>query len=61
MTTKQALETLKATRKLRTNMLKPLGVTFEQFLRFAQLSPEVSERAVDMLIARTEGLTIGAD
>ena len=35
MTQAQALNTLKTTRKLNTAMLKPLGVTFEQFLSIA--------------------------
>lgn len=54
MTQAQALHTLKTTRKLNTAMLKPLGVTFEQFLRFAQLGPVTTEKAVDLLIERTE-------
>ena len=54
MTRAQALHTLKTTRKLNTAMLKPLGVTFEQFLRFAQLGPATTELAVDRLIERTE-------
>ena len=54
MTQAQALHTLKATRKLNTAMLKPLGVTFEQFLRFAQLGPATTQKAIDLLIERTE-------
>ena len=54
MTQTQALHTLKTTRKLNTAMLKPLGVTFEQFLRFAQLGPATTEKAIDRLIKRTE-------
>ena len=54
MTQTQALHTLKTTRKLNTAMLKPLGVTFEQFLRFAQLGPATTQKAIDLLIERTE-------
>ena len=54
MTQTQALHTLKTTRKLNTAMLEPLGVTFEQFLRFAQLGPATTEIAIDRLIERTE-------
>jgi len=50
----EALSKLKDTRKLRTDMLEPLGVTFEQFLRFAQLNTKTAEKAIDLLINRTE-------
>jgi len=49
-----ALKRLKETRKVSTAMLKPLNVTFEQFLRLAQVSPKRHEQAIDALIKRTE-------
>ena len=40
MTKQQALTELKRTRELNTNMLEPLGISFEAFLRLAQFSKE---------------------
>ncbi len=54
MNKREALDKLKSTRELSTNMLDPLGVTFEQFLRFAQLNTKTAEKAIDLLINRTE-------
>lgn len=54
MTRKAALKRLKETRKVDTKMLEPLNVTFEQFLRIAQVGPELHEKVIDALIERTE-------
>lgn len=47
---KKALETLKKTRELSTNMLKPLNITMDSFLKFAKLSDEEADKMVDDLI-----------
>ena len=57
MTRATALKRLRETRKVDTKMLKPLNVTFEQFLRLAKVSPELHERVIDALIERTEKRT----
>ncbi len=36
MTREQAIERLKETRELTTDLLEPLGISFESFLRLAQ-------------------------
>ncbi|MHA2279985.1 MAG: hypothetical protein ACXAC5_03790 [Promethearchaeota archaeon] len=50
MTRKQAIEELIKTRKLNTAMLKPLNISFESFLQFAQLSDLAAEKITDKLI-----------
>ena len=52
MTRDEAVRKLVETRKLYTDMLKPLGVTFEQFLQFAQMSDTAQERAIGRLIEK---------
>jgi len=46
MTKPEALAKLKAGESLSTAMLEPLGISFEAFLRFAQLSTEASARII---------------
>ncbi len=50
MTKRQALYELKKNRKLTTAMLKPLGISFESFLRYAQLQGSQADEIVDQLI-----------
>tara|TARA_R110002153_G_scaffold270475_1_gene436879 strand:+ start:1008 stop:1220 length:213 start_codon:yes stop_codon:yes gene_type:complete len=50
MTKQQALTELKRTRELNTNMLEPLGISFEAFLRLAQFSKEKRTEAIERLI-----------
>ena len=52
MTFNKALTQLKTTGTLTTEIISPLGVTFEQFLRFSQLSPERQNNAIQRLIAK---------
>ena len=54
MTFIQALNKLKETRTLSTNLLEPLHVSFEFFLRFAQLSDKGSEKVLSRLIEKLE-------
>ena len=49
-----ALEKLRETRQLDTTMLKPLGITFEQFLRLGQFDKERYERSIDRFIRRED-------
>lgn len=51
MTFNQALHKLQSTRTLSTELLSPLGIPFENFLRFAQLSSERQEILMDKIIA----------
>mgnify|MGYP001283330446 CR=1 FL=1 len=46
----EALSQLKETRKLYTSMLEPLGIGFESWLRFAQLSDTKRDQAISKLI-----------
>ncbi len=54
MTYKQALKKLKETRELNTKLLVPLNISFESFLRYAQLSEEQQENLMDKLIENLE-------
>ncbi len=56
MTFAQALNTLKETRTLTTELLRPLGISFENFLRFSQLSSNRHEAVLNELIAHLEAL-----
>ena len=51
MTFNQALQKLKDERTLYTDMLEPLGLSFEFFLRFAQLSDKGVAKVTDRLIS----------
>jgi hypothetical protein len=50
MTREQAIKRLVKTRQLDTRMLDSLGISFETFLQFSQLSKEATERAIDRMI-----------
>jgi hypothetical protein len=54
MTKKQAVKKLKDTGMITTAMLKPLGMNFEQFLRYAQLPSDTSALFVVELIKHLE-------
>ena len=54
MTFNQALQKLKDDRILYTDMLEPLGLSFEFFLRFAQLSDKGVAKVTDRLISHLE-------
>lgn len=54
MTRADALARLKATRQLSTEMLDPLGIRFESFLRFSQLSDASAADIVTKLILKLE-------
>ena len=55
MTFNQALQKLKDERTLYTDMLEPLNLSFEFFLRMGQLrSKEDTENVTDRLIAHPE-------
>ena len=56
MTFAEALNTLKETRTLSTELLRPLGISFENFLRFSQLSSNRHEAVLNELIAHLETL-----
>jgi hypothetical protein len=56
MTFAQALSALKETRTLSTELLRPLGITFENFLWFSQLSGVRHETVLNELIAHLEAL-----
>jgi len=55
MSKKEALAQLKSTRTLSTNLLKPLGIPFENFLRLAQMSKERQQILIDKIIKHLEG------
>ena len=50
MTKEQALEKLRKTRILSTDLLKPLGVSMGNFLILGQITKKQSEQAIDGLI-----------
>jgi len=54
MTYKQALKKLKETRELSTKLLVPLNISFESFLRYAQLNDAQQEKLMDKLIENLE-------
>ena len=51
MTKTEAKEQLAKTRILSTELIKPLGLSFEVFLRFAQVDKDTQEKVIDKLIA----------
>lgn len=51
MTKQEAKEQLAKTRILSTSLLNPLGLSFEVFLRFAQVDKDTQEKVIDKLIA----------
>ena len=54
MTFNQALEKLKDERTLYTDMLEPLNLSFEFFLRMGQLNDKGLAKVTDRLIAHLE-------
>lgn len=50
MSPQEALDELKRTRDLNTAMLEPLGIKFENFLRYSQLPKAKAELMIDQLI-----------
>ena len=55
MTKQQALEKLKETKELSTNMLNPLNISFESFLKYAQIGSEKKQKeTIEKLIKALE-------
>jgi len=54
MTKQKALNKLKETRVLSTDIIEPLDVLFESWLRFVKFAPERRQQLIDSLIAREE-------
>jgi hypothetical protein len=50
MNFKQALAELKKTRKITTGMLKPLNISFESWLRYAQMPEKQANQLINQLI-----------
>ena len=55
MSFEQAFNELKLTKELNTAMLSALGVSFESFIRYAQLPRAKRTRAAERLIKKLEG------
>jgi len=54
MTFDEALFKLKQTQDLSTNMLEPLGIPFDHFLRYCSLTSHQSRLAIARLIQKLE-------
>ena len=54
MTRKKAIQLLKEKRTLTTNMLFPLGISFDTFLQFSQLDKNKTQKSVDWLVEHYE-------
>jgi hypothetical protein len=54
MNKQKALNKLKETRVLSTDIIEPLDVPFEHWLRFVKFQSSRQEQAMDRLIAREE-------
>ena len=52
MTYEKAVKQLNETRTLSTDLLKPLNISMEAFLRLGQMSKERSDLAVERLIKK---------
>ena len=52
MTYEKAVKQLNNTRILSTDLLKPLNISFESFLRLGQMSPDQRDAAVERLIKK---------
>ena len=52
MTFEKAVKQLSETRTLSTELLKPLNISMEAFLRLGQMSKERSDLAVERLIKK---------
>ena len=53
----KALDELTQTHSLTSDMLQPLGVSFEAFLRLGQMSKERQDRAIARLIEKLKKRT----
>jgi hypothetical protein len=54
MTFDEALFELKKTQDLSTNMLEPLGIPFDHFLRYCSMTSHQSRHAIARLIHKLE-------
>lgn len=52
MTRADALAKLKETRSLSTDLLEPLGIPFEIWLRFCQAPQDVCDKVIDRILER---------
>ena len=52
LTKQQAIAKLQNTRQLSTDLLQPLNISFELFLRFAQLSKKQEQDIIEKLIKK---------
>ena len=52
MTFEKAVKQLNQTRTLSTDLLEPLNISFESFLRLGQMSQEQRDSAVERLIRK---------
>ena len=52
MTFEKAVKQLNETRVLSTNLLEPLNISFESFLRLGQMSQEQKDLAVERLLKK---------
>ena len=52
MTYEKAVKQLNNTRILSTDLLKPLNISFESFLRLGQMSQQQRDQAVEKLIKK---------
>ena len=52
MTYEKAVKQLNETRTLSTDLLEPLNISFESFLRLGQMSQEQRDAAVERLIRK---------
>ena len=52
MTKEQAIQKLTETKCLSTDLLKPLGISFEKFLQLAQFNKQQQEDAIRNLIIK---------
>jgi hypothetical protein len=54
LTIDQAIAKLRETRTISTDMLGPLGIPFDGFLAFAQLSDAQAKAGIDRLLAHVD-------
>lgn len=54
MTREDAYRALKAGKPLSTAMLEPLGISFESFLKFAQLGDKKISRVIEQYLKKLE-------
>ena len=52
MTKKEAIKKLTETKILSTDLLEPLGISFETFLKFSQMNKKQQEEAINNLITK---------